>query len=222
MSSAFIYDYVYTINTVACQPPLYDFVCIPIRLCGILDSVEQSGMEFKDRLRALRIRRGLSQAQLGKAVNTTGTNIYRLEKGDQKPRPELMIALADYFGVTVDYLLGREIPEDALPPGLRELFLLVEDGHATSSDLLKEFVKWAATEYTKTQVGTSGKKLDDVVSALLPDIDEAEAEAVLKEFNIMVTPGEPPDEDEEFKSWKKAIARFLKAYLISAKRENGI
>ncbi len=32
---------------------------------------------------------------------------YRYETGERKPTSDILIALADYFGVSIDYLVGR-------------------------------------------------------------------------------------------------------------------
>lgn len=65
-------------------------------------------MEFKDRLKELRERRGLSQLELAKRVNISNAIISMYEKGTRSPSREMLEALADYFNVDIDYLMGRE------------------------------------------------------------------------------------------------------------------
>lgn len=51
----------------------------------------------------------MSQRELAKAIDTSNSTISRLMSGKAKyPDAEVLIKLADYFGVTTDYLLGRE------------------------------------------------------------------------------------------------------------------
>ena len=57
---------------------------------------------FPDRLRRLRERHQLSEL-CGLNRNT----IKRYEMGTQKPSMDALISIADYFGVSIDYLLGR-------------------------------------------------------------------------------------------------------------------
>jgi DNA-binding XRE family transcriptional regulator len=63
--------------------------------------------DFPERLRILRTRSGLSQIQLAEKI---GINVYTLrayETDQRQPSIGPLCALADYFHVSVDYLLGR-------------------------------------------------------------------------------------------------------------------
>ena len=59
------------------------------------------------RLRELRKARGISQLKLALDLSTNQNTISRYETGEREAGYETLIALADYFGVSVDYLLGR-------------------------------------------------------------------------------------------------------------------
>ncbi|MGB9662182.1 MAG: helix-turn-helix domain-containing protein [Moorellaceae bacterium] len=91
---------------------------------------------FGERLAALRREKGLSQAELARMLNMGQSTIAMYEKNKRRPDPETLERLADFFQVSVDYLLGRtnyrerltyELPEDTqnlitlllLEPGLR-------------------------------------------------------------------------------------------------------
>ena len=60
------------------------------------------------RLKELREERNISQYELADAVQTSRTNIGRWERGVNDPSSAQVIKLAEYFGCTTDYLLGRE------------------------------------------------------------------------------------------------------------------
>ena len=60
------------------------------------------------RLKELRKAKGLSQTRLAIELHTTQNTISRYETGDHEPGIKELITIADYFGVTVDYLLGRD------------------------------------------------------------------------------------------------------------------
>lgn len=60
-----------------------------------------------NRLRELRLKRGLSQQELAKKVGISNQSISSYEKGVRKPKIEAWKKLADYFGVSVAYLQGR-------------------------------------------------------------------------------------------------------------------
>jgi transcriptional regulator with XRE-family HTH domain len=63
---------------------------------------------FKDRLKELRLEKGLSQEQLAVALKTYSANISEWERGKKKPSMDSIVAIANFFNETTDYLLGRE------------------------------------------------------------------------------------------------------------------
>ena len=63
------------------------------------------------RLKEIREAKGISQRQAALALNLSPTVYNRYENGLREPSNALLLVIADYFGVTVDELLGR-IPED--------------------------------------------------------------------------------------------------------------
>lgn len=67
-----------------------------------------------DRLRALRLERGLTQRALAKAVYVTFPHISKIESGDEVPSERLVIQLADELQADRDelLLLARRMPED--------------------------------------------------------------------------------------------------------------
>ncbi|MCG5251590.1 helix-turn-helix domain-containing protein [Brevibacillus agri] len=65
-------------------------------------------MGFKDRLKELRSKKRLTQEALAAALEIPESTIRRYESSDDNiPRRERLEKIADYFGVSVDYLLGR-------------------------------------------------------------------------------------------------------------------
>lgn len=60
------------------------------------------------RIKRLRLGKGLTQEQLAEKLNVTGTYIVKIESGRRTGSLELSIELAEFFGVSLDYLLlGR-------------------------------------------------------------------------------------------------------------------
>lgn len=59
------------------------------------------------RLREIRKARGISQLKLAMDLSTNQNTISRYETGEREPGITELIALADYFDVSVDYLLER-------------------------------------------------------------------------------------------------------------------
>lgn len=69
---------------------------------------------LKERLRALRESRGYSQKGLAKRLGCSPSLISSYETGERSPSLQNLGELADCFGVTADYLLGRIPPEPGL------------------------------------------------------------------------------------------------------------
>lgn len=59
------------------------------------------------RLTELRKEKGLTQKNLADFLGIAPVSWQRFEYGSSKPKLDNIIALADYFDVSVDYLLGR-------------------------------------------------------------------------------------------------------------------
>lgn len=63
-------------------------------------------MTFADRLRELRAARGLTQKDVYTAIGVSPIVYQRYEYG-RSPALDKLLALADYFNVSLDYLVGR-------------------------------------------------------------------------------------------------------------------
>ena len=62
---------------------------------------------FAERIRELRLERGLTQEAVGEIIGVKRFAVYSYEKGRACPEMKGLIALADYFDVSMDYLAGR-------------------------------------------------------------------------------------------------------------------
>lgn len=59
------------------------------------------------RLKELRTNRKISQVKLAMDLNLSQNSISRYETGEREADYDTLVAIADYFNVSVDYLLGR-------------------------------------------------------------------------------------------------------------------
>lgn len=59
------------------------------------------------RLKELRKSRGISQLKLAIDLNMNQNSISRYENGEREADYATLVLFADYFDVSVDYLLGR-------------------------------------------------------------------------------------------------------------------
>ena len=64
-------------------------------------------MKIGSRLKALRKERRETQLQVAQAVGMGDRHYQRVENDEGLPGLEIFIALADHFGVSMDYLAGR-------------------------------------------------------------------------------------------------------------------
>ena len=62
---------------------------------------------FSERLRELRRKRGITQTALAEIIDVGQDSISIYEKGRNYPEVRRLLILADYFGVSLDYLMGR-------------------------------------------------------------------------------------------------------------------
>ena len=61
---------------------------------------------FKERLKELRIEKGLTQTQLAKVLRVNQRTISNWEVGERQPTLDTLEVIAKYFNVSYDYLLG--------------------------------------------------------------------------------------------------------------------
>lgn len=62
---------------------------------------------FTDRLMELQSKQNRLKKDIANAVNISVMGYYRYERGEREPSMSTLIALADYFNVSLDYLVGR-------------------------------------------------------------------------------------------------------------------
>ena len=65
-------------------------------------------------LKDIRTKRNLTQQQVADKIGCSAIVYSRYENGLRQPSIETLLRLADIFGVTVDYLLGRQNIEDPI------------------------------------------------------------------------------------------------------------
>ena len=64
-------------------------------------------MNFPKRLKQLRMEKGLYQKEIANRIGVSRPTITQYETGTRTPDHETLQIIADYFAVSVDYLLGR-------------------------------------------------------------------------------------------------------------------
>lgn len=63
--------------------------------------------KFHQVFKQLRLDRGLTQDQISQALGITKQAVSHYERGTREPKQEMLEAIADYFNVDINYLLGH-------------------------------------------------------------------------------------------------------------------
>jgi transcriptional regulator with XRE-family HTH domain len=86
-------------------------------------------MMYGGRIRQLRKEKGMTLRELSKALGIPFTTLGNYEREDREPSLETFQTIADFFGVSIDYLIGKEMIIEAIPKGdLRDIQELLNTG----------------------------------------------------------------------------------------------
>lgn len=111
----------------------------------------------KNRIKELRLKRNKTQKEVGEAIGLTDRAIAHYENGIREPKLETWQKLADFFGVSVSYLLGyRDSPNN----NFDDIFL-----EETPYDI-KEWNSLFDTNATKISTSLSTEQESNVVNSL--------------------------------------------------------
>jgi len=72
-------------------------------------------VSFPERLVSLQKERGLEKQDIYRALGLSQTTYWRYELGKREPTISVLAALADFFDVSLDYLVGRSNTPTRLP-----------------------------------------------------------------------------------------------------------
>lgn len=65
---------------------------------------------FPERLKELRTREHISGRTLSELIGLSNGTVSRYERGEREPGARVIVRLAEFFGVSTDYLLGANSP----------------------------------------------------------------------------------------------------------------
>jgi len=104
-------------------------------------------METKEILKSLRKSRGFSTMQdLCSAIGMNFSTYQNYESGKRIPTADILIKLADFYGVTTDYLLGREKTIDI---NIVELVSTVANFNELEKDFFSMYISLTREEREK-------------------------------------------------------------------------
>ena len=110
-----------------------------------------------NRLKELRQEKKLTQKELADKINVSKITVLRWENGERQIKPEKAKKLADYFGVSVGYLLGYDDNDFEKQIRIDTLNNLIYKMHTTYVSLLEKTDKeafWAGFEAVELIVQT--------------------------------------------------------------------
>ena len=88
--------------------PYGTFLYNEVEFCRYIQKTEGLGMYFYQRVRDLREDHDKTQKDIATVLNMQLTVYQRYERGERELPLWAAIKLADYYRVTLDYLVGRE------------------------------------------------------------------------------------------------------------------
>ena len=80
-----------------------------------------------DQLKKLRKQKGITQKELADYLHISKSSVGMWEHGQRDPDTAMLLKIADFYGVTVDYLLGRETLSGTQETVLQETIRTLEE-----------------------------------------------------------------------------------------------
>lgn len=68
--------------------------------------------QIGEKLKTLRLRHGLTTRQLAEYLETTNSQISRIENGLRQPSGDLLVKMANFFDISLDKLMRDELDLD--------------------------------------------------------------------------------------------------------------
>ena len=107
------------------------------------------------KLKELRIERGIQQKDLAAVLGIGANTLSQYENGKREPDNNTLMQLADYFGVSTDYLLGRtDTPKKNATPKVSDADIKVAlfggDGEVTDEmwDEVRNFAEYVRSKHS--------------------------------------------------------------------------
>lgn len=114
---------------------------------------------FGQRLKSLRNKRGISQNELSKHIGVSKSSVNMYERDEREPGFETLEAIADFFNVNMDYLLGRG-PRITTSINSQEISITAQINE-------KEFSASAQPTLIKFVAGVNSSEMPDCMDYLL-------------------------------------------------------
>ena len=149
------------------------------------------------RFKEARIQSGKSVAEVAKFLQVAETSVRNWDNGHKKPSLDLLVRLADLYGVTTDYLLGRPVP--SMSPKLE-----YEPVSPDALPTLHGFPVWDE-HYGWGLVNSMERQIHFLGGKTLPFADTTKLSTLPRPFMIGYQPTNPPLTLEEVTSCDYSI-----------------
>ena len=80
-------------------------------------------MSFADCLQELREDREITRKELAAALNISVSTLGMYEQGRREPNIDMLIKMADYFNVSLDFMVGRNLSDNSAEEVIKALNL---------------------------------------------------------------------------------------------------
>lgn len=142
---------------------------------------------LKDNLKKLREAKGLTKKQTALELGISERAYITYEYGEREPKLETLQKLADFYGVTTDYLLGR--PEAKPPQNAIDSLVEEQSLHVVEESLLRMYFKLEP----KKRAEFMQSVLEDVQKNMLTEAAELQ-EKGSGSISVSTTLGEMEDQ----------------------------
>lgn len=120
---------------------------------------------FLEILNNLILERGITKNKLLTDLGLARGSFINWEQRNNLPNGETLLKIADYFGVSVDYLLGKESSNTDLPKQDKKVLDMLHNLDKTGKEKAEQYLELLSLQYGKT---TIEDEIDELISAL-PD-----------------------------------------------------
>lgn len=135
-------------------------------------------MDLGNTIAHLREKRGLSQSSLARDLNISQASLAMYETNKRKPNVEMLDSIANYFGVTTDYLLGRTPTPEFTAKNERDVQNIVDD-----------LINGLSNENSLAYLRNGGEEIDEEDAELI----KAALEKVARRSKILAKEKFTPD-----------------------------
>lgn len=116
---------------------------------------------LSEKLAQLRKEKNLTKKDVAIHLQIEQSTYGKYELGKRKPDYEMLLKLADFFGVSVDYLLGRSDFRNSGSPGedRKDSFYSLDVSSLSEEAILqvKEYISFVRQKYGSTETATKRK-----------------------------------------------------------------